>query len=342
MKYSIGIALLGLTSITTIGLAAVPTPPPQPTEGPGGSDYLYSSSKQFGVFYANPLQRQPYSTFYIFEPTGSSPPTSLPVVLFLHADFASLEGFLPGDSPSNYTYWIQHLVRKGYTVVFPTYDDTTSGQYTNIIINSWQAALSLLESGATGLIPPGHDSRGIQTVCAGHSFGAYQCFATAQQLTTSPIFGVPVPRAIAAFNPGVGMTGELSLDFSQISPSISVVLVDSDEDTTDIPTAQAIWTSIGTAIPSGSRDFLEVISDTTGQPAQLGTHFFPDTNGFGDNGTGVDDRDYNVSWKLSVGLFNCVLFGVDCPFGLGHGSFDQINMGNWSNGTPVATLSLQD
>ena len=176
---------------------------------------------------------------------------------------------------------------------------------------------------------------------AGHSLGAYESFAVAQQLTISPVNGVPIPRAIAAFNPGIGQSGLLPIAFSQISPSISVVLVDSDEDTTDIPAAQAIWSSIGEAIPSGNRDFLQVISDSHGSPALLGTHFFPDTNGLMDDDSGVDDRDYNVTWKLSVGLFNCVLTGTDCAYGLGHGSVDQISMGNWSDGTPVKTLSLQ-
>ncbi len=343
MKYAEAIGLFCLFATVSVSAqAAIPTPPPQPTSGPGGSNYTYPSYKQFGVFYVNPLDRQPYSSFYIFEPAGSQLPPALPVVLFLHADIADLEGFPIGDSPSNYTYWIEHLTRKGFTVVFPTYDNTPNpGQYTSIIIDSWQAALALLEAGTNGLIPPHKDSQGMQTVFAGHSLGAYESFAVAQELTTNPIYGVPLPRAIAAFNPGIG-SSSMSLDFSQISPSVSVVLVDSDEDTPNLPTAQSIWASIGSVIPSGSRDFLEVITDKTGQPAQLGTHFFPDTNGFDDSGTGVDDRDYNVSWKLSVGVFNCVLFGADCTAGLGHGAFDQITMGDWSNGTPVTPLKLQD
>ncbi len=176
----------------------------------------------------------------------------------------------------------------------------------------------------------------------GHSLGAYESFAAAQELTTNPIFGVPVPRAIAAFNPGIGHTGQLPIAFSAISPDISVILIDSDEDTTDIPAAQAIWASISNAIPAGNRDFLQVISDAHGSPAQLGTHFFPDTNGLMDDDAGVDDRDYNITWKLSIGLYNCVLKGTDCTYGLGHGSSDQINMGAWSDGTPVKPLSLQN
>ncbi len=342
MTLNKSLLLLSLSGFAALNAnAGIASPPGQPTNGPGGSTYTYSSYKQFGMFYANPLQREPYSSFYIFEPTGSNVPKTLPVVLFLHAYLAVLEGYPVGDSPSNYTYWIQHLVRNGYTVVFPTYDDQPTGQtYTDNIINSWQAALTMLESGTPGLIAPKKDAYGYQTAFVGHSLGAYECFATAQQLTTNPILGVPPPRAIAAFNPGIGTTS-LPLTFPQISPSIFVVLVDADEDTQDIPSAQAIWKSIGTMIPSGNRDFLEVITDEHGMPALIGDHFFPNTNGLDDN-TSVDDRDYNVTWKLSVGLFNCVLNDTDCSYGLGHGAYNQINMGVWSDGTPATPLSLQN
>jgi len=182
----------------------------------------------------------------------------------------------------------------------------------------------------------------MQTVFTGHSMGAYESFATAQQLTLSPVKGIPLPRAIAGFTPGIGNGGTLPTNFSQISSSISVVLVDGDEDTPDISTAQAIWSSVENVIPSSNRDFLEVISDSHGSPAQLGSHWFPNTNGLLDDDSGIDDRDYNVTWKLSVGIFNCVLYGTDCSYGLGHGSTDQTYMGLWSDGTPVTPLSLQD
>lgn len=344
MTASRSLSLLSVALCASLSAGAqTPTPPAQPLLGPGGSSYLYSSYTQFGPYYVNPAKEQAYQSYYIYEPAGSSVPKSLPVVLFLHAYLAGLEGYPSGDSPSNYTYWIEHLARNGYTVVFPAYDSQLSPPaFTNSAVDAWQSALTLLRSGAAGLVPPASDAFGVQTMFAGHSLGAYESFAVAQRLTTNPVNGVPIPRAIAAFNPGIGQSGELPIAFSQISPSISVVLVDSDEDTTDIPAAQAIWSSIGTSIPLGNRDFLEVISDKHGSPALLGTHFFPDTNGLMDDDSGVDDRDYNVTWKLSVGLFNCVLTGTDCSYALGHGSIDQVNMGNWSDGTPVKTLSLQD
>ncbi len=324
-------------------MSQTPTPPPQPSSGPGGSTYAYPSYQQFGAYYVNPSKEKPYASYYIFEPVGSTATASLPVVLFLHGYLAGLEGYTVGDSPSNYIYWIEHIVRNGYTVVFPTYDATLSPpEFSESIVSAWESALSRLKTGKGGLIPPRIDGLGMQTVFTGHSMGAYQSFAVAQSLTTNPVAGVPVPRAIAAFNPGLGNTGTLQIALSQISPSISVVLTDADENIPDIPTAQSIWSSIGTAIPAANRDFLEVITDSHGSPAQLGNHWFPDTNGLEDSDSGVDNRDYNITWKLSVGLFDCVLTGTNCSYGLGHGSANQINMGVWSDGTPVKTLILQD
>ncbi len=318
-----------------------PTPPAQSSSGPGGNTYLYTANTSFGPFYADPAE-SPQSAFYIFEPSGPSAASTYPVVLLLHAYLLQLQGNPAGDLPDNYTYWIAHLNRMGYTVVFPTYDTGLQPpEFTSNIIATWQAALTLLQSGTVpGLIPPTTDSLGLQTVFAGHSLGAVESFAVAQSLTTIPNAAVPVPRAIAAFQPGVGSTGEISTDYSQISSSVRVVLVDGDQDANDIPAAQAIWSSLSTPIPIANRDFLEVISDSHGSPAQIGNHWYPDTSGFLDDDSGVDNRDYNITWKLSVGLFNCALNNLDCSFGLGHGSSDQVSMGNWSDGTAVVPLSL--
>jgi acetyl esterase/lipase len=344
MYVSRALPLVSLTlGVVLSAMAQTPTPPPQPSSGPGGSAYAYPSYQQFGAYYVNPNKEKSYATYYIFEPAGSSTPASLPVVLFLHGYLAGREGYTVGDSPSNYIYWIEHIVRNGYTVVFPTYDATLSPpEFCESIVSAWESALSRLQSGKAGMIPPTIDGLGMQTAFTGHSMGAYESFAVAQSLTTNPVAGVPVPRAIAAFNPGLGNTGTIQIALSQISPAISVVMTDADENTPDIPTAQSIWSSIGSAIPAANRDFLEVITDTHGSPAQLGNHWFPDTNGLEDDDSGVDDRDYNITWKLSVGLFDCVLTGTNCSYGLGHGSFNQINMGVWSDGTPVNTLSLQN
>jgi hypothetical protein len=336
-----------LRYITVLSLMAVrlsgqlPAPPAQPLTGPGGQDYLYPSYQKLGPYFVNPKDPEPYTAFYILEPSGGTRPASLPAALFLHGYLVPGEGYPLGDSPDTYLYWLAHLARMGYTVVFPAYDYRQPPRnFSANIIQSWHAALQLLASRRPGLIPPAADSRGIETVFAGHSMGAVQCFAVAQQLSVSPVDGVPLPRAIAAFSPGIGRSA-ISTDFSSISTTIRVVVAHGDQDTNNSATVAAIWNSLKRAVAAANRDLLLVNSDFHGSPAQVGNHFFPDTNGYGDAGSGVDDRDYNVTWKLSVGLFNCALHGADCSYGLGHGSADQVNMGSWSDGKPVTPLTLQ-
>src|SRR5579862_6210726 len=151
----------------------LPTPPNQPATGPGGYNYLAPSAVQLGPFNYEPNSNAMATQFFIYEPSGSSLPPTLPVILFLHGSLANAEGGFPaGDSPTNYLYWLEHMAKKGYTVVFPYYDSYLPvSQYTPNIIQVWQAALALLESRTVGLIPPTIDGRGIQTVFVGHSMG---------------------------------------------------------------------------------------------------------------------------------------------------------------------------
>ena len=56
-----------------------------------------------------------------------------------------------------------------------------------------------------------------------------------------------------------------------------------DEDSSqDLATAQTIWNSVSAVLPASQCDFLEVVSDSYGTPAQLGNHWFPLTNGLND------------------------------------------------------------
>ncbi len=314
-------------------LAAQITAPGQPSSGPGGSAYPFPSVVQSGPFSSSPGNTSPAYAYYIYQPSGGSLPTALPVVLFLHGYLLNQES-TGGDSPANYGRWISQIVRNGYTVVYPLYDQGASpAQFAPNILAAWKSALIRLSSGA--LIPPLSDSLGVQTAFAGHSLGAVEALTVAQALNVSaPSIA---PRAVAAFTPGLGQT-TLSLAFPNLNPQTRFILVEGDEDSSqDLATAQTIWNSVSAVLPASQCDFLEVVSDSYGTPAQLGNHWFPLTNGLNDTAA-VDDRDYNVTWKLSVGLFNCVLSGTDCEYVLTHGGAQEIDMGDWSDGTPVRPL----
>lgn len=312
------------------------TAPPQPTSGPGGNAYPYLGVNQFGPFTANSATT--VNDFYVYQPAGATV-ESLPAVIFLHGYLLKSEGSPIGDDPSNYQGWINHLAQMGYTVIFPTDFDSTPGYASRIpnVIADVQAAIALMADPANGMLPVSTDSVGSQLVCAGHSFGAHDCFLLAQALDkNTPPF--PAPRAIAAFNPYPG-PALAAQKLVRLLATTYVVLVKSDEEVPlQAQAADNFWTTLQTLVSTDQMDYLEVVTDKYGTPAQLGNHCWPMTNGFKDDTT-IDDRDFNVSYKLSVGLFNCVLYGTDCTYGLGHGDQDQIDMGLWSDGTPVLPLT---
>ena len=262
------------------------------------------------------------------------------MVLFLHGHLAGLEGsYQAGDSPSNYIVWIYQLTNSGFTVVFPIYDAGSGyNTFPSVILADWESALQTLTARTDGLFPPSTDAIGMQTACTGHSFGAYECFAVAQLISATQPAGISPIRALAIFTLGIS-ADPLTTDFSTLDPGTSVVMVKADLDTTnnDEGVADEIYQSLEQAIPASQRDYLELITDRHGTPAQVGDHFFVMTNGFDDDAA-VDDRDYNISWKLSVGLFDCLFRNVYCDYGLGHGSVNQVNMGSWSDGVPVTPL----
>jgi hypothetical protein len=91
-------------------------------------------------------------------------------------------------------------------------------------------------------------------------------------------------------------------------------------------------------VPAAQKNYLFYNSDTTGTPNQVGDHYFPNTYGFKDTAS-IDNRDFYVTYKLSVAAAQCLTNGNSCSTFLGNGSFDQLYMGTWTNGTPIAPMT---
>jgi hypothetical protein len=93
--------------VTESKLLAQPEPPGQPASGPGGRDYKFRDVVA--------INRGTGTTGYtIFEPEPT--PASAPGVVLLHG---YLPRYQPAERESFYREWIDHLVRKGFVVVFP-------------------------------------------------------------------------------------------------------------------------------------------------------------------------------------------------------------------------------
>ena len=135
--------------------SARPSPPNQPTSGPGGSDYRFDQVR---------AERVGAPTgFWLFSPERAADTDPLPVVVFLH-------GFSAVD-PFGYGAWIDHIVRRGAVLIYPEYQtkdltQTSSAKYQPNAIAGIEAAIALLGADHAG--PVDLDSIAI----VGHSLGA--------------------------------------------------------------------------------------------------------------------------------------------------------------------------
>ena len=324
--------VLLVLAVGVVCTAQTPTAPGQPAVGPGGSNYPFASAQSFGPF-NDSASGYPSYNYVILEPASPTPAT-LPVALFLHGYGA--------DAPESYLVWLEQLTRKGYIVVWVQYDTNQPADHLlTVILAVFQDGLQKIRD--IGQVLPQTDPAGVPiAVVVGHSAGAYLSFPLAA-LSWDSSNRIPPIRAIVAIEPGQGTMP--TYDNSAIDPRTYLVVVVGDEDKPKRRCeAATIWQNLA-QIPSSNKDFLEVISDARGTPQQLGNHYFPLTDTTKDTlpPPSVDDRDYNVTWKLSVGMFDCATRGADCDYALGHGSANQIGMGDWSNGAPVnPMLWVQD
>lgn len=276
------------------GVALAQSPPFQPATGPGGRNYPYGAVTTNGPYWANNRTNQNQYEYYIFEP-ASPTPAQAPVILFLHGVFAI--------TPVSYQGWINHMVLKGYTVVWVQYQAsvlTAPDQYLPNSIAAWSDALYRLQNfWWENHVKPTVVNGQPQTMIVGHSVGAFTAANIAATVsTTTPT--IPTPYALVMIEPG-SKNLVAAKDYSKINPRTLTLIVVGDEDVT-VCKAQAVRISNAiTQIPPQLKNLLWAQSDTHGTPQQLATHFFPNTTGYQDTAA-IDNRDYNITWKLSTAM----------------------------------------
>jgi acetyl esterase/lipase len=332
-------ALTGAIIVFRAVLAApsdLPRPPEQPAEGPGGSSYSSKSVVSSGPFWAHGREGDDNYRYFIYEPSDPRPQRA-PVILFGHGHGAA--------KPVQYQAWMEHMVKKGYIVVWVEYQfRTLPSRYASHALETFRDALNRLQSAGTGSIAPLRlDDGRVATAYVGHSAGAY-LLASIAALSRQSSNGLDPPAALVAIEPGDSMFGWKflpSTDFSRIDARTKVLIVVGDED--DVAhdsAARRLWNGLS-QIPEASRAYYRFRSDRHGRPAQLGDHYFPNTSGYKDSAA-VDARDFLVTYKFSVAAVNCAIFGTECEFAFGPRSDKQTSMGAWSDGVPVRPLERVD
>ena len=310
---------------TNPALAQEITGPKQPSSGPSGRDYAYE--EVVGEHYG-----QLPTGYWLFEPVVGPSEESLdplPVVILLH-------GYTALD-PMYLRAWIDHIVRQGRVVIFPDYQtDNPLGEpplkYTGNMVDGISAALTELESGD-------HVKTTVERIAvAGYSMGgvlALNYAAMAESL------GLPVPAAVLAVTPG-GCTGcggpggsnEFGVpyrDLSRIDPDTKLLLVSGeDDDFVGARPSEIAWEQTA-QIPDENRDYLIARSDDYGSPPLVADHGFPSNAGASGE---VDALDWYGTLKWLDGLTGCAAQPSTCDDSM-NGGETQLDMGEWSDGTPV-------
>lgn len=368
MAEAVAPAVAGAAPLAAAGRAAargVPArPPQQPRRGPGGAAARHG--RVIGSVHGEG-ERQ----FWLFEPAEPAP-ESAPVVVLLHGWGAMV--------PWPYGAWIDHLVRRGYIIIYPRYQAsllTVPVHMTEHAAAAVRAALALLQQGSH--VRPALD----RVAFVGHSLGGVLAANLAAQARAR---GLSVPRALMVVQPGDPPRSLLNIgrgqpsimaDYRAIDPETLMLVVVGDRDATvGQETARAIFYG-ASRVPPENKDFVAILSDWHGRPPLVADHYLPTAIAPAPGATELllpgenlpgrwatwalvrtlgiltgqvrpeqrlkppDALDFYGTWKLLDGLLEAAFYGRHRRFALGD-TPEQRFMGFWSDGVPVRELQVTD
>lgn len=219
-----------------------PTPPDQPSSGPGGTEYSHriviKTRYKWGA-------RQ----YWIFEPFWPKP-ESAPLIIFNHGWSAM--------HPVIYRPWINHIVKKGNIVIYPRYQAGLVRGFKDFTTNAINAVKDAIETLNKGWhVRPELDKFAI----LGHSLGGG---ITANMAALAVDEGLPIPKAIMPVQPYIAPSS--SAEFSKISnETLMLVIVGEDDTVVGNGSAKIIFQNT-TQIPLSQKDFVIQVTDSYGSP----------------------------------------------------------------------------
>jgi predicted esterase len=292
------------------------TPPDQPSEGPGSSNYSHGG-----------VQESKYKwgakQYWIFEPILPKP-ESAPLVVFNHGWGAT--------DPIAYIEWIDHIVKKGNIVVYPRYQRGLYLGFKEFNANAIQAVKDAIETIQQGdHVLPELDKFAI----LGHSLGGG---ITANMAAQAEDEGLPIPKAIMPVQPFIAYSE--TANFSKIHAETLMIVVVGEDDTVVGNRSGIIIFNGSAQIPLSQKDFVIQVTDTYGDPDLVADHSAPVCFPRDTSDT-VDAMDFYSTWKLFDALTDYAFYGINEEYCLGNTS-EQRFMGLWSDGTPVNELKVTD
>ena len=250
-------SLAAVAIMTLVGSTAVEaaTPPPQPADGPGG----------LGDRKTNVVKRllgRGTASSYAFFAAGAAPEAGRPVAVFLHG-----WGIV---NPQSYGGWIDHLVRQGWLVILPRFQEVNRTRPAD----APAIAETLLKGALADLASDTEAKPDLSRVAmVGHLAGAPLALDLAADAKAR---GLPVPKLIFATTPGGIASGPKSRgitlgDLSAIDPATIIVAMVGDKDTRAADMAAKRLLREASSVPSDRKLFVRVLSDDHGFPALTAT-----------------------------------------------------------------------
>lgn len=249
-----------LAAVATMILAGVisaraATPPPQPAEGPGSvGDRKTDVVKR--------VIGRGATGSYVFHAAGPAPATGRPVAVFLHG-----WGIV---NPQSYGAWIDHLVRQGWLVILPRFQEVNRTRPADAPAN----AETLVKAALADLAADGAAKPDLERVAMiGHLAGAPLAMDLAADAKSH---GLPVPKLVFAVTPGGIASGPKSRgitlsDLAAIDPATMLVAMVGDKDTRAADLAAKRLLREASSVPLERKLFVRILSDDHGFPALTAT-----------------------------------------------------------------------
>jgi hypothetical protein len=276
--------------------------------------------------------------WYVFEPARPRPRRApLAIVMHGYYEFAGYDQMYA---------FIRHTVRRGSIVIYPRWQTAIAtpcpGPFDvepclTSAANGIRGALSYLRARPRRVQP-----QLARTSYFGFSFGGIVTTNLANRYRS---LHLPKPRAIFLDDPhDGGLNGfdepAVDDDLSGIPPTVRLQCHSGAEGVISGPatpdaSCNAIFPRLG-HIPARNKDLVMTHPDAHGVPRLSSAH------GVCAGAKGAADAyDWNFCWKVWDGLRACAYSGRWCGYALGDTRRHRSN-GRWSDGVPVAPLTVQD
>jgi acetyl esterase/lipase len=300
-------------------LANTASQPTQPKAGPGGKDYAYSRTLATG--YGEGEKR-----YWVIEPdrAGDKP---LPVVLFAHG--------MGLTNHSAYRSWINHLVRRGNIVIYPSYHASGIVDPKTFTRNTAQAVREALKR------CDGKQHRLADTdrfTMIGHSLGG----TIIANLAARPDhFGLPKPDALMLLQPGDtradkglgALFPKITEDHSTIPKGTLMLIVDVENDYFVSPKAGQRIVDNAEQIAADDKRRLLLRSDDHGEQPIIADHMLPMAWTTDQSSQGRVNAYDHALWRWFDAL-QATAHGDDTQRELVFGDA-ALDVGRWSDDTPV-------